>query len=160
MLKWPTLTCPFNRNLEECSLAAYYNYPDSISESVRCYLIVGSQIPDRQKIWDIGTLILHRQKIWDIPRPKWSAYSEHCRAPWIYTSSESGQLQCALLIHWSSTLKFQGPLNLHCIRIRAAAVHTPNTLIKYTEISGPPVSTLIRLCHFHLSVIFFLLSLV
>ena len=77
-----------------------------------------------------------------IPRPKWSAHSGHCRAPWIYTASESGKLQCTLLIHWSSTLKFQGPLNLHCLRIRAAAVHTPNTLIKYTEISGPPESTL------------------
>ena len=29
------------------------------------------------------------------PRLKWSAYSGHCRALWIYTASESGQLQCA-----------------------------------------------------------------
>ncbi len=42
--------------------------------------------------------------------------------------------------------------NLDFIRIRAAAVRSPNTLIKYTENSGPPVSTLIRLCHFHLIV--------
>ncbi len=35
----------------------------------------------------------------------------------------------------------QGPLNLHCIRIRAVVVRTPYTLIKYTEISGPPEST-------------------
>ena len=27
----------------------------------------------------------------------------------------------------------QGPLNLHCIQIRAAAVRTPNTLIRYTD---------------------------
>ncbi len=63
------------------------------------------------------------------PRPKWSAYSGHCRAPCIYTASESRQLQCALMIHWSSPLKFQGPLNLHCIRIRVATVCTPDTLI-------------------------------
>ncbi len=37
---------------------------------------------------------------------------------------------------------FQGPLNLHCRRIRAATGRTPYTLIKCTEISGPPESTL------------------
>ncbi len=37
----------------------------------------------------------------------------------------------------------KGPLNLHCIRIRAAAVRTLNTLIKYTEISGHPECTLL-----------------
>ncbi len=36
----------------------------------------------------------------------------------------------------------QGPLNLHCIRIRAVTVRTTKTYIKYTEISGPPESTL------------------
>ena len=46
------------------------------------------------------------------------------QAPWIYTASELGQLQCALLIHWSSTL----------------------------QTSGHPESTLIHLCLFSGSV--------
>ncbi len=37
----------------------------------------------------------------------------------------------------------QGPLKLYCIRIRAAALRTPNKLIMHTEISGQPESTLI-----------------
>ena len=41
---------------------------------------------------------------------------------WIYTAYESGQLPCALLIHWSSTLKLQGPLT-QCKKC-AKEVHT------------------------------------
>ena len=44
-----------------------------------------------------------------------------------------------------------GPLKLHCTRIGAAAVPTPNTPIKYTAISVQPASTQIHLCHFHLT---------
>ncbi len=86
------------------------------------------------------------------PRPKWSAYSGHCRAPRIYTASKSGQLQCTLLIHWSSTLKLQGPwmcteptLQPTAVYFRSA-LNIPNSLrsvlhCRYLETTLNPHST-------------------
>ncbi len=67
---------------------------------------------------------------------------EHDRSPifadnhrnWTIRATTQPAVWCILL---------QGPLKLHCIRIRAAAVRTPNT---------DQVHCKLRLCHFHLIV--------
>ncbi len=113
----------------------------------RLLIIIDFQLLNRLKAtgdFDLASGANGRLKLnWDCscpfclsyPRPKWSAYSGYCRAPWIYTASESGQLQCALLI-FSAALKIPSSPNslLHC---RYPETRTP---LRWGIISFPGAS--------------------
>ncbi len=86
---------------------SFWNYKNegSVSKLKKCMVLIFTLMSRSGAIflhlkwypaqW-MGNNLGHCISTPDSPRPKWSAYSGHCRAPWIYTASESGQLQCAL----------------------------------------------------------------